>query len=341
MDPTNENLMRLGNSDLIVSKLGIGAMTWGDLSITPRLNPARLAYGPAENKEELKKAVDGSLASGVNFIDTAAMYGKGSSELIVGEITEGTDMIIATKFPSSFFPQTSDFPKDLDNSLKRLNRPFIHLYQIHYPSPLFSIPKVLLQMVNAFQSGKIKAVGVSNFSEKQMRLAHRILTEHGIPLASNQVEYSLLHRNPEKNGVLDTCHELNITLIAYMPLKMGALTGKYSVSVRPIGLRKIMSTFSKKNLVKLAQIIELLKFKDKVVSENSKSYNHFDYGNILNAGLIFKVKDDIEIFIDYKNYIGRAIIYYYAGDYENRNYSHYLNLGVSFAINKPFIKTCT
>jgi len=85
----------------------------------------------------------------------------------------------------------------------------------------------------------------------------------------------------------------------------------------------------------------LLKFKDKVVSENSKSYNHFDYGNILNAGLIFKVKDDIEIFIDYKNYIGRAIIYYYAGDYENRNYSHYLNLGVSFAINKPFIKTCT
>jgi len=89
MDSTNEKSTRLGGSDLIVSRLGIGAMTWGDISITPRLNPAQRVYGPADGKEELRNAIDSSLANGVNFLDTAAMYGKGSSELMVGELTQG------------------------------------------------------------------------------------------------------------------------------------------------------------------------------------------------------------------------------------------------------------
>ena len=99
MSVLNENSIRLGGSDLIVSRLGIGAMTWGDPSITPRYNPAQRVYGPAGNKEELKKAIEVSLANGINLLDTAAMYGKGSSELMVGELTEGKNMIIATKFP--------------------------------------------------------------------------------------------------------------------------------------------------------------------------------------------------------------------------------------------------
>jgi len=255
---TGENIMRLGGCELMVSSLGIGAMTWGDISISPRFNPARFAYGPADGKEELRKVIEVCLSNGVRFIDTAAMYGKGASELFVGELTEGKGITIATKFPSSFFAKTKDLEKDLENSLKRLRRDSIDLYQIHYPSPMFSIPKVLNQMADAVKEGKIKAVGVSNFSANQMREAYDLLEKRGVPLASNQVEYSLLHREPEKNGILNACHELNITLIAYMPLRMGALTGKYLGNIRPKGFRKYMSPFRKKDLPRLAQVITLL-----------------------------------------------------------------------------------
>ncbi len=259
MITSNENSVRLGSSDLIVSRLGIGAMTWGDPSITPRFNPAQRVYGPADNKEELRKAVDLSLANGVNFLDTEAMYGKGSSELMVGELTQGKKIIIAIKFPLSFISKSSNLPADLDNSIKRLKRTPIDLYQIHYPSKFFSIPKVLNLMANAVHEGKIKAVGISNFSAKQMRSAYSILAERGVPLASNQVEYSLLHREPEVNGILKTCRELNVTLIAYMPLRMGALTGKYLGQTRPNGMRKYFSPFRNRDLAKLSQIIALLK----------------------------------------------------------------------------------
>jgi aryl-alcohol dehydrogenase-like predicted oxidoreductase len=255
---TDYNRMRLGNTDLSVSRLGIGAMVWGDLSVSPRYSPARIAYGPAFDKEELGKTVDSCLRNGVSFLDTAAFYGKGASELMVGELTQGKDITIATKFPSTMIPRTSNLPRDLENSLKRLKREVVDLYQIHYPSPFFSIPKVLDLMADAYQEGKIKAIGVSNFSEKQMRLAIDVLSKRGLPLASNQVEYSLLHRDPEKNGVLKACRELNVTLIAYMPLRMGALTGKYLGDVRPKGVRKNISPFRQKDLPKLKNVITLL-----------------------------------------------------------------------------------
>ena len=250
--------MKLGGSELIVSRIGIGAMTWGDIAMSPRFNPSRFAYGPAEGKGELRNVIEVSLSNGVRFIDTAAMYGKGASELYVGELTEGKGITIATKFPSSFFPKTKDLQKDLENSLTRLRRNSIDLYQIHYPSPMFSIPKVLNQMADAVKEGKVKAVGVSNFSENQMREAYNLLAKRGVPLASNQVEFSLLHREPEKNGILNACHELNITLIAYMPLRMGALTGKYLGNTVPKGFRKYLSPFRTKDLPRLAQVVILL-----------------------------------------------------------------------------------
>ena len=250
--------MELGGTGLRVSRLGIGTMSWSDPAVSPRYNPARIAYGPAENKEELQKAIDSSIKNGVRFIDTAAYYGKGASELIIGELIQGREVFVATKFPSHVATSTSTFPKDLENSLKRLNVPSIDLYQIHYPSPFFSIPKVLKLMADAVHSGKIRAVGVSNFSAKQTRDAHNLLSELGIPLASNQVEYSLLHRNPERNGVLETCQALDITLIAYTPLKMGALTGKYLGQNRPGGMRRYSPFFSKRNYPKLQQLVGLL-----------------------------------------------------------------------------------
>jgi len=170
-----ENIIKLRDSELVGSRLGIGAMTWGDISMSPRFNPARFAYGPAEGKEELRKVIEVSLSNGVRFIDTAAMYGKGASELYVGELTEGMKITVATKFPSSLFRKTKDLQKDLENSLKRLKPNSIDLYQIQYPSPMFSIPKVLNLMADAVKEGKIKAVGMSNFSANQMKEASDLL----------------------------------------------------------------------------------------------------------------------------------------------------------------------
>ncbi len=102
-------------------------------------------------------------------------------------------------------------------------------------------------------------MGVSNYSAEQMLEAHAALAKRGIPLASNQVEYSLLKRQPETNGVLDACRELEITLIAYSPLAGGMLTGKYSAQNRPSGFfRRILPQYGRKTLEAIQPVIELL-----------------------------------------------------------------------------------
>ena len=199
-----------------------------------------------------------SLAAGVNLIDTAEMYSNGASESRVGELAHGKDVLIATKFPPSPFSKTETFPKALEASLARLGRHSIDLYQHHFPSQRVSIPELMNLMADAVEAGKVKAVGVSNYSAEQMRLAHTELAKRNIPLASNQVQYSLLYRKPEVDGVLDACRELDITLIAYSPLAMGALTGKYSARTRASGLRRMLPNFNKKAMEAVQPVVKLL-----------------------------------------------------------------------------------
>jgi len=228
------------------------------MSTASRWNPARNAYGPTSTAADQRAALEVSLAAGVNFVDTAAMYGNGASELRVGELTAGKDVVVATKFPSSFFSRANGLPEALDGSLARLQRSRIDLYQHHFPSRWISSPTLMNLMADAVESGKVRAVGVSNYSAEQMRIAHAELARRGIPLASNQVQYSLLHRNPEIDGVLNACRELGVTLIAYMPLASGALTGKYSASARPAGWRRHTRTFSGRSLAASARVVGLL-----------------------------------------------------------------------------------
>lgn len=241
-----------------VPRLGVGVMTWGDMSAAPRFNPARNAYGPTSSEDEQREALEVSLAEGVNLFDTAAMYGKGASERRLGELAGGRDVLIATKFPLDFFTRAGNLHAALDGSLARLQRSTIDLYQIHFPSRRWPLPALMAAMADAVESGKIRAIGVSNFSAEQMRRAHELLARRGLPLASNQVQYSLLYRKPELDGVLDTCRELGITLIAYMPLASGALTGKYSTTTRPAGWRRYQGTFRARGLAALAPVVELL-----------------------------------------------------------------------------------
>lgn len=250
----------LGKSNLRVPRLGIGVMTWGDAKGLARFHPAKTAYGGPRGYEEEKQAFEASLSAGVNFFDTAAAYSGGASELRLGELARGKDVIIASKFPGSFSFRTQNFPKELEASLKRLGRSWIDLYQHHYPNKSISIPQLMDLLADAIEAGKIKAVGVSNYSAAQMREAHAALAKRGFPLASNQVEYSLLHRRPEVDGVLDACRELGITLVAYQPLASGALTGKYTGEVRPTGFfRRFMPNFRRKGLEAVRPVVNLLR----------------------------------------------------------------------------------
>ena len=249
----------LGRSSLEVPRLGVGAMTWGEARGLARLHPAQLAYGGAHGYEEEKRALEVSLEAGVDLFDTAAMYAGGASERRLGELTHGREVLIATKFPSGFRFRADDLPEELAASLARLGRSRIDLYQHHFPTRRVSIAELMNHVADAVAADKVTAVGVSNYSADQMRQAHAALAERGIPLASNQVEYSLLHRQPETSGVLDTCRELGVTLIAYTPLAGGLLTGKYSTENRPGGFfRRVLPRYRRKGLESIQPVVGLL-----------------------------------------------------------------------------------
>ncbi|HEY6686074.1 MAG TPA: aldo/keto reductase, partial [Propionibacteriaceae bacterium] len=251
--------IRLGRSVLEVPRLGVGAMTWGSPSGRSRWGPAKLAYGGTAGPEEEQLAFEASLSAGVDLFDTAAMYSGGASEQRLGEFAEGRRVVIATKFPPGWLSKADAFPDALDQSLARLRRNTIDLYQHHFPSRRIPITSLMGLMADAVAAGKVRAIGVSNYNAAQLRIAHAALAERGIPLASNQVEYSLLHRAPEVNGVLDACTELGITLIAYQPLAQGVLTGKYRPGDRPKGLRRFGRYYRGDGLEKAKPVVALLR----------------------------------------------------------------------------------
>ena len=250
----------LGMSDVQVPRLGVGAMTWGDPAGRARWTPAKLAYGggPA-NRDEEQQAFDGSVAAGATLFDTAEMYGAGASERRLGELAHGRDVLIATKFPPNMLSRADAMPRALERSLELLQRTTVDLYMHHYPSRRVAIPQLMNLMADAVEQGKVRAVGVSNYSAEQMRLAHSVLAERGIPLASNQVEYSLLHRQPETDGILDACRDLGVTLIANQPLANGALTGKFVAGAGPTGFRRFMPRFRGKEREAVMPIVALLR----------------------------------------------------------------------------------
>ena len=170
--------VRLGRSEVEVPPLGLGVMTWGVARGLQRLMPAKTAYGGANAGDE-QAAFEASLAAGVNFFDTAAMYSGGGSERRLGELAAGKTVVVATKFPPSPLARTDDLPAALEASLDRLQRDSIDLYQHHFPSRRVDIPRLMMLMADAVEAGKVRAVGVSNYSAEQMRVAHHALAAAG------------------------------------------------------------------------------------------------------------------------------------------------------------------
>jgi aryl-alcohol dehydrogenase-like predicted oxidoreductase len=246
--------LRLGQSDLTVAPLGIGAWAWGDSGFW--------GYGKDYGRQDVNEAFVAGLNAGVNLVDTAEVYGWGESERILGTLISTTRsrerVVIATKFAPFVWRLTEQtVAPALHASLRRLGVAQIDLYQVHWPFSLLSIRRLMDALADAVQEGTIRAVGVSNYSAEQMQRAHEALARRGVPLATNQVNYSLLKRSPEVNGVLDTCRQLDVTLIAYSPLAQGLLTGKYSAQQRPAGPRAF--TFGLTDMALLERVLDLLR----------------------------------------------------------------------------------
>ena len=218
-------------------EMGLGAWQWGDRVVWQ--------YGHGYGDADVQQAFLASLNEGVRLVDTAEVYGNGRSEQLLGQFIKETDqpVLVATKFfPLPWRFRKNALPRALKGSLTRLGVESVDLYQIHWPTPLMSIDTMMDGLAECVKSGLTRTAGISNFSQTQMLAAYSSLARHNIPLASNQVHYSLLNRTVEKNGVLARCKELGVRLIAYSPIEKGLLSGKYNVDSPPPGSRGRMYT---------------------------------------------------------------------------------------------------
>lgn len=227
-----EKLIALGKTEIKVSPLGVGAWAWGD----------RLywSFGRGYDSNDVRVAFDLSLEGGINWVDTAEAYGQGQSERLVGRFVTEREarVVIATKFmPFPWRLGKGALRKALLRSCERLSMEQIDLYQIHWPFPPIPVETWADALADAVQEGLVRAVGVSNYNEDQMRRANAVLAKRGVPLASNQVPYNLIDRRVERNGLLKACQEMNISLIAYSPIAQGILTGKYTADRPMPGVR--------------------------------------------------------------------------------------------------------
>ncbi len=218
-------MRRLGQTDIEITPIGLGVMQFaGGAGVFGMMFPEI-------SQETMSGIIRTALDGGINWFDTAEMYGRGRSEQRLANAlraAEKTDdeVIVATKwFP--MFRTARNIPRTIHDRIRFLDGYSIDLYMIHQPWG-FSPPEAEMDaMADLVEVGMIRSVGVSNFNAEQMRRAHAALQKRGLPLAANQMQYSLLHRKIETNGVLAAAKELGITITAWSPLASGLLTGKF------------------------------------------------------------------------------------------------------------------
>ncbi|TAK14076.1 MAG: aldo/keto reductase [Anaerolineae bacterium] len=252
--PIEPQVIQLVPGAPAIPQFGFGAWQWGDRLLWN--------YGTGEfSDEDLRAAYAAAIEAGVNFFDTAEVYGEGRSETLLGKFIADSSAprpLVASKFAP--FPtrlRKQALLNALQASLDRLAIDCIDLYQIHFPPFWLGDDRWLEAMAEAVSRGLIRGIGVSNYSEVQTRRAHARLKALGLPLLANQVEYSLLERSPEREGLLKLCEELGVQTIAYSPLAKGLLSGKYTSENPPPGLRGRRTTAAQ--LAALPDFIALLR----------------------------------------------------------------------------------
>ena len=242
---------KLGN--LEVSELGFGCM-----GISAN-------YGPSADKSQGINVVRAAHEKGVRFFDTAEVYGPYTNEELVGEALAPIrdKIVIATKFGfdnengGALNSQPKHIRKVVEASLKRLRTDRIDLYYQHRVDPAVAIEDVAGTIKDLIKEGKVLQFGLSEASAKTIRRAHAVQ-----PVAAIQTEYSLMQRDPERNGVLETCEELDIGFVPWGPVGQGYLTEKIDVRTKfdpNTDLRSGFPRFSAENLTANAPIVEFLR----------------------------------------------------------------------------------
>ncbi len=215
---------RLGNAEIEVTPIGLGCWQFHG-------GGTSAAIWKSLPQDEVDKIIKTALEGGINWFDTAEVYGSGGSEKALSTALSHAgkvdgEVVIATKW-RPFFRTARSISRTIGDRQRCLAPFHIDLHQVHFPYSFSSVEAEMNAMAALVKAGKIRSIGVSNFSAKQMRRANAALAKHGLPLASNQVRFNLVSRNKEKEGVLDAARELGVTIIAYSPLAQGLLTGKF------------------------------------------------------------------------------------------------------------------
>jgi aryl-alcohol dehydrogenase-like predicted oxidoreductase len=252
-------LRPLGRSGIQISPIGLGC--W-------QFSAGRGLIGGfwgALPQPLVNAIVKASLDGGINWFDTAEAYGRGASEealaraLQAGGRSPG-DVVVATKWWPTM-RRAASIRKTIEDRLRFLAPYPIDLHQIHQPYALATVRAQMDAMADLVEARKIRAIGVSNFSAKRMRAAHAALAARGLPLASNQMLYSLLDRRIESNGVLEAAKELGVTIIAYSPLAQGILSGKFHADpalVAASGVRRFRRDFRPAGLARSRPLVDAL-----------------------------------------------------------------------------------
>lgn len=212
--------------DKRIPKIALGAWSWGAGAAG-----GDQVFGNHLFEKELKPVFDKAMELRLNLWDTAAVYGEGTSERILGNFIKDVkreDVIISTKFtPQIAGNSPTAMQEMLDGSKERLHTDVIDVYWIHNP---MDVERWTPELIPIAKSGQIKRIGVSNHNLSEIKRANEILAKEGLKISAVQNHYSLLHRSSEKAGILDYCKQNEIDFYAYMVLEQGALTGRYTES---------------------------------------------------------------------------------------------------------------
>jgi aryl-alcohol dehydrogenase-like predicted oxidoreductase len=250
---------QLGNSDLHLTPIGYGAWAIGG-------GNWEFAWG-AQDDDESVRTIERALDAGINWIDTAAIYGLGHSEEVVAKALKNatSEPYIFTKCSMRWNDsrqiyrslKAKSLQEELENSLRRLNVDMIDLYQIHWPNPEDELEEGWETLARFQEEGKVRYIGVSNFNVEQMKRVQKIA-----PITSLQPPYSLLRRDIEAE-ILPFCQQNNIGVINYSPMASGLLTGKMTaerIAQMPADdWRKRSPNFKEPKLARNLKLVELLR----------------------------------------------------------------------------------
>lgn len=253
-------MRQLGNTDISISALGLG--TWQFSNGGNFVGGFWSALAP----DVMRDIVAAAVASGINWFDTAQMYGNGTSErnlttaLRAANLAPGAVVVASKWWP--ILKTADNLRQTIDERLACLQGYPLDLHQVHQPFSVSSVEKQMHAMADLLDAGKIRAVGISNFSAKAMSKADDVLRKRGHSLASNQVRYNLMARHIERNGILQEAKARGITIIAWSPLEQGMLTGRFHRDPSKIAqlpwMRRGSVQFQQSRLRKSLPLIEAL-----------------------------------------------------------------------------------